>query len=64
MALSSDSKRGLTVGPFAFVYEPDGDDEDTGIVVLTTNSGYRAETEPGVARSEWDDFVRRILRKP
>ena len=58
------SKRAITVGPFEFLYEPDGDDEGTGIVVLTTASGYRAETEEGVPRDEWDDFVARILRKP
>jgi hypothetical protein len=47
----------LRIGPFVLMFEPGGDDDGVGIVVLELDSGERIETENGVDRDEWDVFV-------
>lgn len=52
----------VELGPFTLTFEPDGQDEGTGIVVLELDSGERIETEEGVDRDEWDAFVKAAKR--
>lgn len=46
----------VRVGPFRFEFQPDGDDDGVGAVLLHTSSAW-SKTPFQVPRAEWEEFA-------